>query len=214
MDYTGHSPGFEYVPMLYEKLHYFRSCSPEDILSLVTAVIPQDGLPLQYFKSLSNEDRTVCYRAAMICWAVTMSTMVPREMQFRVVLSDFQRRDCLIAAGTGSGKTLPIALCLLLDDPSANPLTITISPLKQLQVTQESDFNSHFQIPTVTINEDTPRDVDWWNVRFNIGSAALYTHKVCRPTSMMRLSTKLDLRGTSSSPSNSYSNLQLDTSHD
>ena len=85
-------------------------------------------------------------------------------MQFRVVLSDFQWRDCLIAAGTGSGKTLPIALCLLLDDPSADPIMITISPLKRLQVTQESDFNSRFQIPTVTINEDTPHDVDWWNV--------------------------------------------------
>ena len=85
-------------------------------------------------------------------------------MQFHVVLSDFEWRDCLIATGTGSGKTLPIVLCLLLDDPSADPITITISPLKQLQVTQESDFNSRFQIPTVTINEDTPRDVDWWNV--------------------------------------------------
>jgi len=188
MDYTGHSLGFEYVLTLYEKLHYFCSCSPEDILSLVTTVIPQDGLPLQYFKSLSNEDRTVCYQVAMICWAVTMSTMVPWEMQFWVVLSDFQWRDCLIAAGTGCGKTLPIALCLLLDDSSANPLTITISPLKRLQVTQELDFNSCFQIPTVTINEDTPCDVDWWNVRFNIGSAVLYTHKVCRPTSMMQLS--------------------------
>ena len=164
MDYAGHSLGFEYVPTLYEKLHYFRNCSSEDILSLVTTVIPQDRLPIQYFESLSNEDRTVCYQAAMICWASTLSTMVPREMQFRVVLSDFQRRDCLIAAGTGSGKTLPIALCRLLDDPSADPITITISPLKRLQVTQESDFNSHFQIPTVMINEDTPRDVDWWNV--------------------------------------------------
>ncbi|KIJ99836.1 hypothetical protein K443DRAFT_123068 [Laccaria amethystina LaAM-08-1] len=98
--------------------------------------------------------------------------MVPREMQFQVVLSDFQRKDCLIAAGTSSGKTLPTVLCLLLDDPSANPLTITISPLKQLQVTQESDFNSRFQIPTVMINEDTPRDVDWWNA--NIHDATVH----------------------------------------
>jgi len=85
-------------------------------------------------------------------------------MQLRTVLSDYQKRDCLIAAGTGSGKTLPIALCILLDDPAANLITITISPLKRLQVTQESDFNSRFQIPTVSINEDTPRDLNWWNV--------------------------------------------------
>ena len=35
MDYAGHSLGFEYAPTLYEKLHYFRNCSSEDILSLV-----------------------------------------------------------------------------------------------------------------------------------------------------------------------------------
>ena len=73
-------------------------------------------------------------------------------------------KDALIAAGTGSGKTLPIALCILLDDPTANYLSVTISPLKRLQVTQESDFNNRFGIPTVTINEDTPRDSEWWNV--------------------------------------------------
>ncbi len=100
----------------------------------------------------------------MTCWAVTGSTMVPREMQFHTVLSDFQGKDCLIAAGTGSGKTLPIALCILLDNPVTNSVTLTISPLKRLQVTQESDFNSRFQIPIVTINEDTPRNMDWWNV--------------------------------------------------
>ena len=154
-----------HVPSLDEQLNYFRKCSPEDISGLVTLVISEDRLPLQYLESLSYEDRTICYRAAMICWAVTQSTIVPREMQFRVVLSDFQKRDCLIAAGTGSGKTLPIALCILLDDPAANFVTITISPLKRLQVTQESDFNSRFRIPTITINEDTPRDIDWWNVR-------------------------------------------------
>lgn len=116
----------------------------------------------------------------MICWAVTLLNIVPQEMQFQVVLSDFQWKDCLIAARTGSGKALPIALCLLLDDPSANPLTITISPLKWLQVTQELDLNSCFQILTVMINEDTPCDVDWWNVSFNIGSAVLYAQKLCR----------------------------------
>ena len=90
--------------------------------------------------------------------------MVPQEMQFRTVLSDFHGKDCLIAAGTGSGKTLPITLCILLDNPATNSITLTISPLKCLQVTQESDFNSRFRISTVTVNEDTPRDMDWWNV--------------------------------------------------
>ena len=164
MDSSAHFLPLDYAPTLDEKLDHFHNCSPGDILALVNVTICQDLLPLQYLESLSNEDRTVCYRAAMICWAISSSTILPREMQFRVILTDFRKRDCLVAAGTASGKTLPIALCILLDDPAANFITITISPLKRLQVTQGSDFNSRFRIPTVTINEDTPRDIDWWNV--------------------------------------------------
>ena len=147
-----------------ETLQLFRSCSPAEISRLVTTEIPQDRLPLTYLNSLSEEDKTVCLRATIICWVMSQSTMVPWEMQLRVVLADAHAKDALIAAGTGSGKTLPITLCILLDDPTANYLSVTISPLKRLQVTQESDFNNRFGIPTVTINEDTPRDSEWWNV--------------------------------------------------
>jgi hypothetical protein len=90
-------------------------------------VIPQDCLPLEAFQM---KKRTLCYRTVVICWTVTGSTMVPRAMQFQVVLSDVRRQDCLIAARTGSRKTLPIALSILLDDPAADSITITISPLK------------------------------------------------------------------------------------
>ena len=86
-----HPQPVNHIPTLDEQLDYFRNCSPEDISGLVTVVIPEDRLPLQYLESLSNEDRTICYRAAMICWAVTQSTIVPREMQFCVILSDFRR---------------------------------------------------------------------------------------------------------------------------
>ena len=112
-----------------ETLHLLRNCSPAEISRLVVTEIPQDHLPLTYLNSLSEEDRTVCLRATLICWVISKSTMVPREMQLRVVLADAHAKDALIAAGTGSGKTLPIALCILLDDPTANYLSITISPL-------------------------------------------------------------------------------------
>jgi hypothetical protein len=153
---------------LNERLSVFRSCLPEEIARLVTTEIPQDQLPLQYLQSLSKEDRTLCFRASMICWSISKSTMVPREMQLRVVLANHHGKDALVAAGTGSGKTLPIALSILLDNPAENTITLTISPLKRLQVTQESDFNTHFGIPTVTINEDTPRENEWWNVSTQI----------------------------------------------
>jgi len=148
----------EFTRQCKESFHHYRTCSIAEISHLVATEIPQDQLPLAYLNSLSVDDKAVCLRATMICWVMSRMTMVPREMQLRVVLADVHAKDALVAAGTGSGKTLPIALCILLDDPTANYLTITISLLKRLQVTQESDFNNRFGIPTVTINEDTPRD--------------------------------------------------------
>jgi hypothetical protein len=158
----------EYTTECNESFQFFRTCSPAEISSLVATEIPQKLLPLTYLNGLSEHDKTVCLRVTMICWVMSKQTMVPREMQLRVVLADVHGKDALVAAGTGSGKTLPIALSILLDDPTANYLSITISPLKRLQVTQESDFKSRFGIPTVTINEDTPRDSEWWNVSTGI----------------------------------------------
>ncbi|KAF8256918.1 hypothetical protein EI94DRAFT_1480977, partial [Lactarius quietus] len=85
-------------------------------------------------------------------------------MQLKAVLLDYHGKDNLVSAGTGSGKTLPIALNVLLDDLDKQLLTVTLSPLKRLQVSQESDFNTRYGIPTVVINEDTPREDAWWNV--------------------------------------------------
>ena len=68
----------------------------------------------------------------MICWSVTDGACVPREMQLRVILAERHGFDTLVASGTGSGKTLPMALTILLDDPADNQITITISPLKRL----------------------------------------------------------------------------------
>jgi len=90
--------------------------------------------------------------------------MVPREMQLRSILADQRGRDSLISAGTGSGKTLPIALCTLLDDPAKKKVTIVVSPLKRLQKSQANEFTTRFGIRAVAINEDTPRDSTWWSV--------------------------------------------------
>jgi len=168
----------EYTQTLEERLQSFRTCAPGEISRLVSTTIPQDRLPIQYLESLTDEDKTICFRASMICWAVSAGAMVPREMQFRTVLADFRGRDALIAAGTGSGKTLPIALCILLDNPAENFITITISPLKRLQVTQESDFNTRFGIPTVVINDDTSGENDWWNVSLFIYYNIYYSNHV------------------------------------
>jgi hypothetical protein len=76
------------LPSIDKKIEALRACSSQIVEHLVTTEIPQDCLPLEYLRSLSNEEKTTCYRAAMICWMVTGSMIVPREMQFRAVLSE------------------------------------------------------------------------------------------------------------------------------
>jgi replicative superfamily II helicase len=67
-------------------------------------------------------------------------------MQLRAILADRLGKESLISAGTGSGKTLPIAINILLDNPAKNLITLTLSPLTRLQATQEKDFVSRYGI--------------------------------------------------------------------
>ncbi|KAF8873123.1 hypothetical protein BD779DRAFT_1425746, partial [Infundibulicybe gibba] len=85
-------------------------------------------------------------------------------IQLQAALATFHGHDSLLCAGTGMGKTLPTAISLLLDDPADNTISITISPLKRLQITQANDFNFKYKIPTIAINENTPRNDEFWNV--------------------------------------------------
>ncbi|KAF8804745.1 hypothetical protein BYT27DRAFT_7107093 [Phlegmacium glaucopus] len=77
-------------------------------------------------------------------------------MQLRSILANQRGCDSLISAGTGSGKTLPIAICTLLNNPAKKKVTIVVSPLKRLQKSQAAEFAMHFGICAVAINEDTP----------------------------------------------------------
>jgi len=154
------------VPNLSERLETLRTCTVNYLEDLVLAIGSEitSRLPTSYLGNLAITDRAICLRVCLICYSLTGSSQVPREMQLRAVLASRNGKDCLVAAGTGSGKTLPIALNILLDDPSKQLVTLTLSPLKRLHITQESDFNSRYGVPTVVINEDTPRDDSWWNV--------------------------------------------------
>ncbi len=151
---------------LSEHLKELRTCSSSYLQELVTKLGQdlQTRLPVAFLDSLNEKDWSLCCRSILLCWAVTGATQVPREMQLKAVLADQHGKDSLVSACTGSGKTLPIALNILLDDPAKNYVTLTLSPLKRLQVTQMNDFNCRYGIPTVVINEDTPRDETWWNV--------------------------------------------------
>jgi hypothetical protein len=145
-----------------ERVSFLRTCSPEDLEQLIALDFPSELLPALFISGLNDNDRIICWRASLISW--TVAKQVPREMQLRVVLADQHLKDSLTISGTGTGKTLPMALNMLLDDPSQNWRTITLSPLKRLQVTQGNDFNTRYGIHTVVINEDTPRERAWWDV--------------------------------------------------
>ena len=125
-------------------LENIRTCSVSDLDVLLSdlALNSDARLPLAFLDGLNDFDRTICQRAILLCYVITQKEQIPREMQLRAVLADKQGLDCLISAGTGSGKTLPTALKIMLDNPKDYLTTITLSPLKQLQVTQENDSNS------------------------------------------------------------------------
>ena len=149
---------------LNEHLHFLWTCPGDELNRLVSNLCLHERLPLSFLCTLDEGDKTICLRAVLICYSVTGSTQVPREMQLKVVLANWNGKDCLVSAGTGSGKTLPIALSALLDPPEKRLVSFVLSPLKRLQVTQESDFNSRYGITAVVINEDTSREDAWWLV--------------------------------------------------
>jgi ATP-dependent helicase YprA (DUF1998 family) len=103
-----------YVPCLAERLTQIRKYSPEDIIELVSRLELQllSKLPNDYLDSLDSKDRDICFLAALLCYCVTGGTQIPREMQLRAVLADQQGKDYLVAAGTGSGKTLVMVLSM------------------------------------------------------------------------------------------------------
>ena len=139
-----------------------------DFLLELAAKIPDfmAKVPHTFIEGLGNVERELSYRAMLVCWAA--SAKVPREMKLRVILASFRKKRILVSSGTGSGKTLPMAVMMLMDDPGRQLISFTLSPLKRLQSTQLVEFRDGFNIPTVVINEDTPRDLKWYSVCFRL----------------------------------------------
>ena len=133
---------FDTVLGLCNHLEYLQACPINELMQLITNLHLCECLPVGFLDLLDADNRTVCFRAALVCYSITSATQVPHEMQLRVILANWTGKGCLVSAGTGSGKTLPIALCMLLDDPAKSLMTWTLSPLKHLQSMQESEFNS------------------------------------------------------------------------
>ena len=121
------------LPLILEGI---RCLCAAEINQLFHERIPRLKIPAEYLAGLNEHDRLTAYRACLLTWFVTGGKQVPREAQLKSCLATFNGKDSLVYTGTGSGKTLPIALNILLEDPAKNLITITISPLKRLQITQ------------------------------------------------------------------------------
>ena len=82
------------------------------------------------------EHRDLVCEAAELIYARSNDTIVPREHQLEAIVTlDGLGKDIIHIAATGSGKTLIIAMWMLLHPDKC---VITISPLKELQRGQAS----------------------------------------------------------------------------
>jgi ATP-dependent helicase YprA (DUF1998 family) len=142
-------------PTVPEILSRIRALPPHELNELFEQVIPRSKAPSEYMDTLSKEDQLVAHRACLLSWFVTAGTQVPREIQLRSCLATSNGQDSLLYAGTGSGKTLPIALNILLEDLEKNYVTITISPLKRLQITQVLFHNHSLWLDTLVPSRQT-----------------------------------------------------------
>ncbi|KAF5311724.1 hypothetical protein D9611_009450 [Ephemerocybe angulata] len=147
-----------------EALEMVRNANLDD-LERWLACLPQEKVP--NYKELVGEDYSVepyCIRLCLLVWIASQFTQIPKLLQLKASLAFLHKKDSLLYAGTGFGKTLIIVMANILENASSKAVTITISPLKRLQQSQSQLFWEHYGIFTLAINEDTlatMSDSDW-----------------------------------------------------
>ena len=90
-----------------EILHAFREADITDLKAYIQCMIA-DRVPWTFVNTLEEKDVIDALRACIIIHILSGGKIVPREFQLETTLSVLHGRDIVIAAGTGSGKTLCI----------------------------------------------------------------------------------------------------------
>jgi hypothetical protein len=67
-------------PGLHEHVHVLRTCSGGGLEHVISNLRLYDCLPVSFLDTLDKDDKIICYWAALMCYSVTNSTQVPREM--------------------------------------------------------------------------------------------------------------------------------------
>ncbi|KAG2003761.1 ATP-dependent DNA helicase recQ [Coprinopsis cinerea AmutBmut pab1-1] len=140
-----------------------RTAKKDQLEAWIALVIPE-FTARGFVEGLDDEkEKEFCLRVTMLVYIASNYSQIPREHQLRAALAFFHKRDSLLYSGTGSGKTLLMVIALLLPDPEENRAVATLCPLKRLQTDQEKDFSKRYGIPTVAINENTPRSQEFYS---------------------------------------------------
>jgi hypothetical protein len=115
-------------------LEAIRKTPIESLRNTVKDVVPLQLMPLALFiHSLTTIEQEEVLRACLMIFILSNGKMVPRQPQLVGALATLAGRNSKIILGTGSGKTLIMVLPHLL---RPDRVSIVVSPLKRLQVTQ------------------------------------------------------------------------------
>jgi hypothetical protein len=110
-------------------LSFIRTCSQAALSNEeCNQILPKELMPQAFIIGLSCSDSTISLCTCLICWTAMDSHMAPHEMQLWCILADRKGQNLLVSAGTGSRKTLLIAVNILLGDPNEKTVSITILP--------------------------------------------------------------------------------------
>ena len=131
---------------------YIWGQSLESARYLCSEISTEDehGELFRWIDSLEAVQRLDALRACLLVFAVTDGCIFPRQFQLRAGLAAYEGKNTIVNAGTGSGKTLSMAVPLLMNPDAVG---IIVSPLKRLQSTQAKELE-RFLINPLVINQD------------------------------------------------------------
>jgi len=88
---------------------------------------------MQFLDTLASNEQSNALKASLIIYVLSGNIMVPRELQLQAALAEIAGFDTSVMSGTGTGKTLIMAIPHIL---YPRRVSFVISLLKRLQVSQ------------------------------------------------------------------------------
>ena len=97
-----HTMDHEVITMLANEVQH----ASLDALIQLSSMLFHNRLPHKYLDMLNDEDKLDALRACLIISFITQGCIILRVFQLQASLEMLHRRDCVVIARTGSGKTL------------------------------------------------------------------------------------------------------------